>query len=634
MATSSIGRSLRRLGLSAVYTHSSTVASLRSFSASTRRCEDDSRKPPSQSSNEASASSSSSTSSSDASSSKETKDATTTSYQPPSKATGSWPFDSNSSDSAASASSSNSNPYAGLFDGSDPFPKVSVPKLGPASSSTEPTSEKGNWLSDQLDSLSSSSSSSSSSSTRTSTRRYETPDGRRKHPIPRSVLFADSEPTRQFEDFRLRKSSPSSRSSNSYTRKRFDRTPLTQQEANAFMSLLNQALAGTSLSSPTSSNTSAFAGEAGEEGTPFGSYTSLISNPKTQSGSKALLQAFTKRNRLQRFEEARAQRAKRFVREGLAAQVDPLELEAGIDEARERIAMCENLADLFEWAKKDLWGLTTADGESTIVEGEKVKYGKDTPFYASVLQLLFLAVRDRYRSPHVALSIPRITRSLGIESYVLGVTGSLYNEVLKTQWDWLGDLQGVVTTLRQARETGILSAPQKYSSIAPGLGEEKKWMGFATSEDETIRETVDRIANEVRKYVIDTSADRRDEDVLTARKEEREGGRASVNWSQKWLLANAEEASTLAGQPFRLIQKQMRERERAEKGGRFGRFVQVKEGFGKERYDGGSAGGERRSTRPFNRDGHQGRDGRVGSRYPSSGSFGSKTPRNRVSDEL
>ncbi len=287
------------------------------------------------------------------------------------------------------------------------------------------------------------------------------------------------------------------------------------------------------------------------------------------------------------------------------------------------MAMCENLSELLEWAKREVWGIgTITAGEEGFrglleeqsaegkVEGKTPKYGKDTPFYPSVLHLLFLTIRDRYRAPHVALSIPRTTRALGIESYVLGVTGSLYNELLKTQWDWLGDLPGVVSTLRQARETGILSAPIRHT--ARNDEEKAKENGglLAGSEDESIRETVDRIANEVRKYVLD-SHPQGEVDVLTGQPTDVLAAEARKHrvedWSEKWLLEKAEEATGLAGKPFRLMQK------------RSSRFDKARSQYG-------SGDGERR---PFNRrsDGHQGREARGGKeRYPANG-FGSRPPR-------
>lgn len=661
--TSALGRSVRRWGLVAAASPPTTgtlFATKRSLSVSFRRLDDDQKRPHPAASDEANHSSSSSQQL------KESNDAVANAdYQPPSSPSGAWPFDSasNSADSAqvssdADSSSSTPSPYAGLFEGDNPFPKASVPKLG-ASSDSASEDGKSSWLSDQLDALATSSR--SSRSIGRSDRRNPNavpPEERGKNAIPRSVLFADDDAARQSDDFRPRKPS-------SAARKRLDRTPLTKQEANAFMSMLNEALAGTSTPSSSAGNL-ANAAEGAAEHTPFGSYTSLISNPKTQSGSKALLQAFAKRNRLQRFEEARAQRAKRFVREGLAAQIDPLQLEAGIDEARERIAMCENLVELMEWAKKDVWGIDSVkpppqddaaiDPESSLPSSTSdnepavgPQYGKDTPYYSAVIHLLFVAIRDRYRAPHVALSVARVTRSLGIESYVLGVTGSLYNEVLKTQWEWLGDLQGVVTTLRQARETGILSAPIKHAAAPSGLGVGTSGRSnFATSEDETIRETVDRIANEVRKYVLDQqmASDpdfKRDYLYASDRADVLGGGeaqeatrveRTTANWSHKWLLANAEEATSLAGQPFRLLQRQRRT-----EGGRAAGDSRSHGSSGNGGYRGtysrGSGGADRHPSRASNNSYQPRSDVRSSPSRYAPASYNSRTPKsNRPSESM
>ncbi|TKY88512.1 hypothetical protein EX895_002500 [Sporisorium graminicola] len=638
---SALSRSAGRIRLAvAAVPHPSyagtSYSSTRSLSASVRRWEDEKPKHPSSSSDP---SSSTSATSDQVGSSNHSDDSS--GYRPPSKSSGAWPYDSTSSTESQSSQSttdapstttSDSNPYSGLFDGNDPFPTVTVPKLGNASTSSLDSlasSDKASWLSDQLDSLT------TSPRTPRATARSSAPaDERKKHSIPRSVLFADSENARRSDDFRPRKTSATN------ARKRFDRSPLTQQEANAFMSLLNSALAGTSSSSSSSTDSTAASPSAGEatEHTPFGSYTSLISDPKTQSGSRALLQAFAKRNRLKRFEDARAQRAKRFVREGLAAQIDPLQLEAGIDEAREQIAMCENLAELLTWTKQQVWGIgattmtpsqpeqladmlsSTSLDPSTPSTAEAAeggpRYGKDTPYYASVLHFVFLAIRDRYRSPQTALCVPRTTRALGIESYVLGMTASLYNEVLKTQWDWLGDLSGVVSTLRQARETGILASTNAAGSTR-----------LSSSEDDAIRETVDRIANDVRRYVLDQqiSTDRAHQiDALSANT--RAAGKKTEGvrgWSQNWLLANAEEATGLAGQPHRLT---------VEKRSRFDPSS-AEERDARARSGGGGGGGrfstERRLERrsPDSDRFSRGRETRSAARYDSSTSYNSRSTR-------
>ncbi|KAI3481845.1 hypothetical protein L1887_55494 [Cichorium endivia] len=350
--------------------------------------------------------------------------------------------------------------------------------VGSSSSSADSTQDgaatpkTGSWLTEQLDSLSSSSRTSRviGRSARLNPNQKISESERRKHLVPRSVLFADGEAARHSDDLRPRKASNS-------PRKRLDRTPLTKQEANAFMSLLNQALAGTS----TVSSAASMQGDPAEDSSalPFGSYTSLISNPKTQTGSKALLQAFAKRNRIQRFEAGQGA-ASQKVRKGGSGGSDRSASARGghrrgarthrhVRKSRRAARLCQARAE--------------SDARKPKTAGPK--YGKDTPYYSSVLQLLFVAIRDRYRAPHVALSLPRVTRSLGIESYVLGVTGLLYNERRHMYGGALDDVLG-------------------------GAAHQAEMPKSELTED----------------------------------------------WSHTWLLANADEASALAGQPFRLLQRE------------------------------------------------------------------------------
>ncbi|PWY99633.1 hypothetical protein BCV70DRAFT_200558 [Testicularia cyperi] len=565
-----------------------------SFTTSAKRFDEDrSSKDDSQ---DPSASSSAPASSSPSSSISSTPSKPT--YQPPSLHRGAWPFDS--SDSSASSDSQNSpaddNPYADLLSGDNPFPTVDSPNRSSVS-----------WLSHKLDSLASPSAapSSDASRNRRSTRPQAAWDGGKqrrgpgsgssgKNLVPRSVLFADSNAMTP-EELRVR---------SSHRRKRYDRTPLTQQEANAFMSLLNQALSGSpsesgaasASSSPSSSSLLDSSSDSlrrdqndpnAEEEKPFGAYTSFISNPRTEQGGRNLLQAFANRNRLARFEESRRAREKRFVREGLAAQISHAELEAGIDEARECISMCENLAEVVEFARKDVWGLlpsrpatatassntttkvqqseevtqssqteeqavdSTAEQSAAAVPAEEKppgpRFGRQTPFYAPVLHLLFVTIRDRYRSPWVALTIPKVTKNLGVESYVLGMTSNLTNEVIKTQWDFLGDLTGVLSTLQQARDIGILSSSSAFSSTGRGGRDGPSDADVSTSTtlgsagEDTIRGTVDRIINEVRKHVLEQNT-RASAGVFGG-----SSSTTSTDWYSQALLSQTHQASKLAG---------------------------------------------------------------------------------------
>ncbi len=46
-----------------------------------------------------------------------------------------------------------------------------------------------------------------------------------------------------------------------------------------------------------------------------------------------------------------------------------------MDEAREQIAMCENLAEVLEWAKKEVWGSLTGGENATLTAQEETAEG-------------------------------------------------------------------------------------------------------------------------------------------------------------------------------------------------------------------------------------------------------------------
>lgn len=212
------------------------------------------------------------------------------------------------------------------------------------------------------------------------------------------------------------------------------------------------------------------------------------------------------------------------IGEGPAADIDALELESTVDEAKQAMDMCMDEAELWAWAAKDIWGYDDVafkqqqqqqqreeqvqkhkqdqqrqEGEqrrekqqqSETPEPEAVdpadqiaaseittptptaRFGIDTPFYAPVLHRLLIHFRDRLKAPASALCVPRITRALGPRSLVLGCTPELYTEAIRTQWFDLRDLRGCLETLKEAKETGILvrKRPGPDAAASSAVGE-------------------------------------------------------------------------------------------------------------------------------------------------------------------
>ncbi|KAN0061139.1 hypothetical protein ACQY0O_006874 [Thecaphora frezii] len=557
----------------------------------------------------------------------------------------------------AGSPASQKSPFDDLFSGPDPFPRVD---------------SQSRWLSDSL--------SGPASSQRNRDR------DRGKNTIPRSVLFT---PETGSDDFPSR----------SRERRKYNRSPLSRSEANAFISLLNQALETSSSprsDMPTDDNL--FGKRSDSKSQPFGAYTSLISHASPQERNKYQLEAYASRNQLRpRFEESRMARARRSAREGLAAQVSQAQLDAGIDEAREELSMCENEFEVWEWAKKEVWGIgsgidapsqlyervknrglepvadeaaqqadddvnatqvaseteaqqdaadaaeaqreaaevtdearaeetsmkaeteeaqvdakteedratdeaeapsaaateeakneaasaeatpsdtATSPASPTTTEGDSAadpssapltapgpdasaqrapsrpRFGKETPYFAPVLHLVFLTLRERYRSPQSALAVYEVTRSLGIEPYILGCTAPLFADLLRTRWEQLGDLHSCRRLLRHARETGVLADPASRRREIARIKRQKKG-GLAPlmppAEDEGIREVVDRIRSEVRKSIVDDIQSR----MLV--EDDAEEGRKDLDqpsWAQQQALDLADELGNLAGPPSRIL---------------------------------------------------------------------------------
>lgn len=210
-----------------------------------------------------------------------------------------------------------------------------------------------------------------------------------------------------------------------------------------------------------------------------------------------------------------------LLTEGVTAEsVSSQELEEKIDLAREEVTACQTVADVWMWASKHVWRERGEEAEAespTRVNdqteggqgkerGEDVRFGMSTPFYAPVLHLLLVTLRERFKSPQSALSVLRVARNLGPDSFVLGCTPQLYAEALRTRWTVLQDLQGAMDTLQEAKDTGILGSGFSRPAAAftaRFAGEQ----GAPDNEADTIRDIVaNQIKTEVRQHVVDGSA--------------------------------------------------------------------------------------------------------------------------------
>ncbi|KAF3763910.1 hypothetical protein M406DRAFT_261262 [Cryphonectria parasitica EP155] len=106
--------------------------------------------------------------------------------------------------------------------------------------------------------------------------------------------------------------------------------------------------------------------------------------------------------------------------------------------------------------KKELQGATHAPLDMEV-------YG---PIYPQLLLegLEMLDTKFARPSPYVAHLLPRV-KELGLVSYVLGVSTSFYNRLMKQLWNRYGDAQGVLNLLEEMRHAGLYFDEESKSVV-------------------------------------------------------------------------------------------------------------------------------------------------------------------------
>lgn len=318
------------------------------------------------------------------------------------------------------------------------------------------------------------------------------------------------------------------------------------------------------------------------------------------------LSGFAARNRVRGKQMTRDRHGSRAaqLREDLAGKISPEDLEAGVDRAKEEMAMCESEPELWDWARREVWGLSSSDakkksqasetgasGSSTGAESvdstaesalesskalvpEEPKYGVATPFYAPVLHALHVELRDTFRAPLAALAVPRITRGAGLRSFVLGCTSALYAECIRTRWECLGDVHGAAQALREARDAGFVGLSAAGTAGAIG----------SRTEDEPLREVVERVRTEVRAALLGrlSSSPSSEGEIIDDFLPSLPSSSSSASWAQQQevklstaaqeQLRLVEEMGRIAGKPSRMVPGLLDDDDETFGGGAFGRY--------------------------------------------------------------
>lgn len=151
------------------------------------------------------------------------------------------------------------------------------------------------------------------------------------------------------------------------------------------------------------------------------------------------------------------------------------------DKKKEEMELCDTDQQLLEWAMREVFGQSQQYEErarNAIAKAEEQHAPGLTPTskasanpqplqlasmhpelqhptYPYLVAHLMRSFRDKYRDPHLALSIFDYTRHLSIPSYVFGCTTPAYNELIETRWSCFRDLRGVHDALEEMHVNGV-----------------------------------------------------------------------------------------------------------------------------------------------------------------------------------
>ncbi|EIN04042.1 hypothetical protein PUNSTDRAFT_77195 [Punctularia strigosozonata HHB-11173 SS5] len=137
-----------------------------------------------------------------------------------------------------------------------------------------------------------------------------------------------------------------------------------------------------------------------------------------------------------------------------------------LDRKKEEMELCDTDQQLLEWAMQEVFGESQRYEAAAREAIAKAKADPDRagsvempplqpPAYSHLLAELMRTFRDKYRDPHLALSMFDHARHLSIPSYVFGCTTPAYNELIRTRWACFRDLRGVLEALEEMRVNGV-----------------------------------------------------------------------------------------------------------------------------------------------------------------------------------
>lgn len=157
-----------------------------------------------------------------------------------------------------------------------------------------------------------------------------------------------------------------------------------------------------------------------------------------------------------------------------------------LDRKKEEMELCETDQQLLVWAMREVFGESKRYYDAALQamkDADKGGEAKELPSlqpetYPRLLALLIRQFRDKYRDPHLALSMFDHARHLSVASYVFGCTTPAYNELIETRWRCFRDLKGVHDALEEMTVNGVDPDNRTgllIEEVRREVGERNKW---------------------------------------------------------------------------------------------------------------------------------------------------------------
>jgi hypothetical protein len=157
-----------------------------------------------------------------------------------------------------------------------------------------------------------------------------------------------------------------------------------------------------------------------------------------------------------------------------------------LDQKKEEIELCDTDQQLLEWAMDKVFGESKRYEQAARKAIAQITAGVEPEpmpelqpaIYPHLIPLLMRTFRDKFRDPHLALSIFDHARHLSIPSYVFGCTTLAYNELIVTRWRCFRDLKGIYDALEEMTVNGVQFNTRTrglIETVRREVGERNKW---------------------------------------------------------------------------------------------------------------------------------------------------------------